>query len=132
MRAYELIFMGAESDVMNFNMEAEIITRFLADLVNATSDCVQAISDQCLAKGLIAGSTYRKVLESGGTSDDKARILILGVQKSTKTDSSCFDILLEILDDQLPPASKKKLLFEMRKEREDRAGSCLALVPAHS
>ena len=56
--------------------------------------------------------------------------LILGVQKSTKTDGACFDILLEILDKQLPPASKQKLLLEMRKEREERANSCLALVPA--
>ena len=111
-------------------MAAEILTKFLADLVNATSDCVQAISDQCLAKGLITGSTYRRVLESGGTSEDKARTLILGVQKSTKTDGACFDILLEILDEQLPPASKQKLLLEMRKEHEERANSCLALVPA--
>ena len=80
----------------------------------------------CLAKGLITGSTYRRVLKSGGTSEDKARILILGVQKSTKTDSACFDILLEILDEQLPPASKQKLL----QEREERANPCLALVPA--
>ena len=114
-------------------MEAEVLTKFLADLVNATSDCVQAISDQCLAKGLIIGSTYRKVLESGGTSEDKARTLILSIQSSTKTDGACFDILLEILDEQLPPASKQKLLLEMRKEREERANSCLALVPtAHS
>lgn len=111
-------------------MEANVVTRFLADLVNATSDCVQAISDQCLAKGLIAESTYRKVLESGGTSDDKARILIMGVQKSTKIDSACFDILLEILDEQLPPAIKQKLILEMRKEREERVSSSLPLVPA--
>ena len=113
-------------------MEAEVITKFLAYLINAMSDCVQATSDQCLAKGLIAASTYRKVLESGGTSEDKARILILGVQKSTKTDCNCFDILLEILDEELPPASKQKLLLEMRKEREDRANSShkVALVPA--
>ena len=100
--------------------EAEVsLTKFLADLVNATSDCVQVISDLCLAKGLISGSTYRKVLESGGISGEKARLeplrLNLGVQKSTKRGGGCFDILLEILDEQLPPASKQKLLLEMRR-----------------
>ena len=56
-------------------MEADVIMKFLADLVNTTSDCVQAVSDQCLAKGLITESIYRRrILESGGTSEDKARI----------------------------------------------------------
>ena len=114
------------------NMEAEVITKFLADLVNATSDCVQAVSDQCLAKGLITRATYSRVLESGGISEDKARTLILSVQKSTKMDSNCFNILVEILDEQLPPASKQKLLQEMRQEVADRATSCKALVPAKS
>ena len=117
---------------LDFNMAAEVITKFLADLVNATSDCVQAISDQCLAKGLITRSTYDRVLESGATSKDKARILILAVQGSIKTDGICFDMLLEILDEQLPPASKQKLLLEMRKEHEDRAMPCKALIPSHS
>ena len=110
-------------------MEAEIIANFLAELVNATSDCVQAVSDRCLAKGVITRSIYDRVLESGGTSEDKARTLILAVQKSIKTDGGCFDILLEILGEQLPPASKQKLLLEMRKQCED---SCIALVSAHS
>ena len=113
-------------------MEAEIITTFLADLVNAMSDCVQAVADQCLARGVITRATYDRVLELWGVSKEKARVLILAVQNSTKTDGRCFDILLEILDEQLPPASKQKLLLEMRKEREDRANSYLALVPAHS
>ena len=110
-----------------------MITKFLADLINATSDCVQAISDQCLAKGLITRSIYDRVLESGGISEDKARTLILSIQKSSKTDSSCFNILLEILDEQLPPASKRKLLQEMRQEVADRAAMlCKALVPTTS
>ena len=111
--------------------EAEIVTKFLADLVNATSDCVQALSDQCLAEGLITRSTYDRVLESGETSKEKARFLILAVHNSTEIDGNCFDILLEILDKQLPPASKQKLLQEMRKEREERGNSCKALVSAH-
>ena len=57
-------------------MEAEIIKSFLPHLVTAISDTVQPVSDQCLAKGLIPDSVYKKVLESGGTSEDKARTLI--------------------------------------------------------
>ena len=112
-------------------MEAEIITKFIPDLVNAISSCVQSISDQCLSKGLIPESTHKQVLESGGTGEDKARILILSVQKSTKTDSTCFEILLTILDEQLPYAIRQKLLLEMRKEVSDRAATvCKAVVPA--
>ena len=96
---------GSVSHTFESNMEAEILTKFLADLVNATSDCVQAISDQCLAKGLVTRLTYDQVLESGEISKDKARLtLILAVQASTSTDSRGFDILLEILDEHLPPA----------------------------
>ena len=58
-----------------FTMEAEVINGFLPDLVTAISDCVQPVSDQCLAKGLIPDSVYKRVLESGGTSEDKARTL---------------------------------------------------------
>ena len=56
-------------------MEAQVIKSFLPDLVTAISDIVQPVSDQCLAKGLIPESVYKRVLESGGTSEDKARTL---------------------------------------------------------
>ena len=78
-------------------MEAQVITSFLPDLVTAISDIVQPVSDQCLAKGLIPESVYKRVLESGGTSEDKARTLILAVKTSTETDSRCLGILLTIL-----------------------------------
>ena len=58
-----------------------MITSFLPDLVTAISDIVQPVSDQCLAKGLIPESVYKRVLELGGTSEDKARTLILAVIK---------------------------------------------------
>ena len=57
-----------------------MITSFLPRLITAISDIVQPVSDQCLAKGLIPDSVYKRVLESGGTSEDKARILILAVK----------------------------------------------------
>ena len=102
------------------HMEAEVIRSFLPDLVTAISDCVQLVSDQYLAKGLISDSVYKRVLESGGTSEDKARTLILAVKKSTETDSRCFEILLNILDQQLPHTIKEKLLSEIRKELNEK------------
>ena len=97
-------------------MAAKVIVSFLPDLVAAISDCVQPVSDQCLAKGLIPDSVYKRVLESGGTSEDKARTLILAVKKSTETDSRCLEILLHILAEQLPYIIKDKLLSEIREE----------------
>ena len=97
-------------------MAAKVIVSFLPDLVAAISDCVQPVSDQCLAKGFIPDSVYKRVLESGGTSEDKARTLILAVKKSTETDSRCLEILLHILAEQLPYVIKDKLLSEIREE----------------
>ena len=77
-----------------------MIKQFLPDLVTAVSDIVQPVSDQCLAKGLIPESVYKGVLESGGTSEDKARTLVLAVKISTETDSRCFKIFLSILYEQ--------------------------------
>ena len=52
-------------------VDHEVIKSFLPKLVTAISDCVQPVSDQCLAKGLIPDSVYKRILESGGTSEDK-------------------------------------------------------------
>ena len=101
---------------LSITMEAEIITKFLPDLVTAISDCVQPVSDQCLAKGLIPDSVYKRVLESGGTSEDKARTLILAVKTSTETDSKCLEIFLNVLDEQLPYGIKDKPLSKIRNE----------------
>ena len=108
---------------IQFNMEADVIKTFLPDLVTAISDCVQPVSDQCLAKGLISDSVYKRVLESGGTSEDKARILILAVNESAETDGRCLEILLRILDKQLTHmfTVKEKLLSEIRKELIEKA-----------
>ena len=97
-------------------MAAEAIKSFLPDLVTAISDIVQPVSDQCLAKGLIPESVHKRVLESGGTSDDKARTLILAVKKSLESDSNCSEILLAILEEQLPYAIKEKVLSGIKKE----------------
>ena len=102
--------------------EAEVVlTSFLPDLVTAISDCVQPVSDQCLAKGLIPDSAYKRVLESGGTSEDKARTLILAVKKSTETDSRCLEIFLKILEEQLPYTIRDKLLSKIKNEIAEKA-----------
>ena len=84
--------------------------------MTAISDCVQSVSDQCLAKGLIPDSVYKRVLESGGTSEDKARTLILAVRTNTEADGKCLEILLDILNEQLPSTIKEKSLSEIKKE----------------
>ena len=110
-------------------MEAELIKQFLPDLVTAISDCVLSVSDQCLAKGLITESTYKRVLESGWTSMDRARTLLLAIHNSTETDSRCLEIFLSILDEVLPRASREKLLSDIRKEVTEEANKCRAVVP---
>ena len=110
-------------------MEATVIHSFLPDLVTAVSTTIQSVSDQCLAKGLIPGNVYDQVLESGGTSKEKARALILAVKKSTETDSRCLEILLNILDQELPFAIRENLLSKIRKELTEKASTCRAVVP---
>ena len=107
-----------------------MIKSFLPDIVTAISDIVQPVSDQCLAKGLIPESVYKRVLESGGTSEDKARTLILAVKKSTETDSGCLEILLNILERELPFTIREKLTSEIRKEQVEKANTCRAVVPS--
>ena len=102
-------------------MEGEVINSFLPDLVTAVSDSVLTVSDQCLAKGLINETVYRRVLESGGTNEDKARTLILAVKKSTETDSRCLEILLNILEQELPFAIRENLLSKIRKELTEKS-----------
>ena len=111
-------------------MEAEIIETFLPGLVTAISYNVQSVSDQCLAKGLITKPVHEIVLESGGTSKDRARTLLLAVQNSTETDSRCLEIFLSILDEVLPRASRVKLLSEIRKELTEKVNTCKAVVPS--
>ena len=104
-------------------MESEVIRSFLPDLVTAVSDSVQSVSDECLSKGLIHGNVHDQVLESGGTSKDKARTLILAVKKSTETDSRCLEILLNILEQELPFAIRENLLSKIRKEHTERVNT---------
>ena len=110
--------------------EAEVIKQFIPTLVVAVCDCVQNVSDKCLAKGLISESTSKRVLDPrGGTSEERARTLIHSVHTSTKTDRSCFQIFLEVLDEELPYRAKEKVLSDMKKELGNRAAvMCKAVV----
>ena len=117
------------SEIEEAKMAAEVITSFLPELVTAVSDCVQSVSDQCLAKGLIPDAVYKRVLESGATSEDKARTLVLAVKKSTETDKRCFELFMNILEQELPYAVRDGLLEKMRREANEKASSCTAVVP---
>lgn len=107
--------------------EADTLKAFIPDLVTAICDCVQSVSDQCLAKGLISETTHRQVLESRGTSKEQARTLVLSVHNSVKTNGSCFEVFLDVIDENLPYMPKEKLLREIRKEY---ASMSKAVVPA--
>ena len=110
-------------------MAAKVITSFLPDLVTAVSDCVQSVSDQCLAKGLIPDAVYKRVLESGATSEDKARTLVLAVKKSTETDESCFELFMNALEKELPLAIKNSVVLPMRKAFSEKASQGKSVVP---
>ena len=94
-----------------------MITTFLPQLITAIQDCVQTISDKCRADGLIEESVYRKVLETGDTSIDRARTLVLAVRTTTETDARSLDIFLNILNEALPDMCKNKLLSDITDER---------------
>ena len=95
---------------------ATVIQKFFPTLIKTVSDCIQSVSDQYLAKGLIPDSIYNSVRESGGTSEDNTRTLILAVKKSAETDSNCLEIFLSALNEVLPFVIKDKLLTEIRAE----------------
>ena len=113
-------------------MEAEVINTFFSDLVTAVCDDVHSLSEHCLSKGLITDSVLREIHESGGTREHKARTLLLAVKSSTKTDNSCLEILLGILDQTLPYAIRESLLSKMRKELDEKANACTAVTVSSS
>ena len=96
-------------------MEAEVIKRFLPDLVKAVGDCVQITSDLCFSKGLITETTHTAVLKPGDTNPDKARTLILALRNRIERDTRCFKLFLNILDEVFPNGSDDSLLITMRK-----------------
>ena len=112
------------------NAEAEVIKQLLPDLVSAVSDIVPAVSDQCLAKGLISESTSRQMLELSVASEQRARTLVHSVHKSIKTESSCFPVFLEVLSETLPYRIKEKMVYELKQKLTDCSSVCKTVVPA--
>ena len=112
-------------------MAAEIIKQHIPELVTAINDIVQPVSDQCLAKGLIPDSVYKRILESGGTSEDKARTLILAVKTVTERDVRCFELFLNILNEKFPFGSEDPLLTKIKEEYES-SNTCQDVVSASS
>ena len=99
--------------LLYYSMATKVIRNFLPDLVTAISDCVQPVSDQCLAKGLIPDPVYRGLLESRESSDNKARTLLLAIRTSIKNNSNHLEIFLNILVQQ--HLACDKLLSDIRK-----------------
>ena len=109
-------------------MAVEVIQKFTPQLVTAVSSCIQAVSDQCLAKGLITDGVYRTVLESRSTNEDKARNLLRATKDSIQTESQCFEIFLSILESELPYTSRETLISAIREEFADKDNTCRAVV----
>ena len=86
------------------------------------------MSDQCLVKGLLSDSTYRKILQSTGTNDDKARILLLSIL-SIIGDHTCFEIFLSALNESLPLGSTIHILSAMKKELNEMSCKNKEIVP---
>ena len=109
---------------------AEVIRSFLSDLVFTISDYVLQVSDCCLAEGLIPNSVYKRVLETGGTNEDKARALILAVNRTIETDSRNLEILLNILQGVLPYQISNRLLSAIRREIPITVDTHRAVIPS--
>ena len=78
--------------------EINVIQKFTPQLVRAVGSCsVLEVSDQFLAKELITDGVYKRILESSRSSDDKVRILLIAVKDAIRTDSSCFEMAMDIL-----------------------------------
>ena len=96
-------------------------------LVTAVTDCFQAVSDKCLAAGLISQKTYETVvLQSGSSNKDKTRSLLMSVLNSIKTERECGQIFIRILQEELPQKIVDKVLSTIKSQ------SCLSLPYVHS
>ena len=91
-------------------MEVRVIRRFFPELISAVGSCVQNISDYCFSRSLIGETKRKEVLESAGTDDDKARILILAVLATVERNPTCFQTFIDILENTLPQGVEDSLL----------------------
>lgn len=99
-------------------MAGEILATYTPQLTMAFSTYgVQAISDQCLAEGLITEDTYKRVLDSAENESKfkitKSKILLRALQTCVNGDESCFDSVLNVLR---VLGSKDKLVLDIEDE----------------
>ena len=94
-------------------MELEIFQQFKPKLITAISDSVLKIAVKCQARGFINVLTYEKIVHKEHTSIQQATLLVDAVDKCITTDCDNFEVFVDILDDEVPPACKKPL-SEMR------------------
>ena len=94
-------------------MELEVFQQFKPKLITAISDSVLKIAVKCRARGFINVLTYEKIVHKEHTSIQQATLLVDVVDKCITTDCANFEVFVDILDDELPPACKKPL-SEMR------------------
>ena len=81
-------------------MALEILVNYTPQLTMAFGAYgVQAISDQCLAEGLITEDTYKRVLDSSQSESNikKSKILLCALQTCVNSDESCFESVLSVL-----------------------------------
>ena len=105
-----------------------IIEMFTKELISAMSTSIETVCDECLAKGLIRGETYRKLHETTSNSKkDKAKILLQEMKETIENDDRCFDLFLTTLNRNLPTPIGSKVVAEITKESEN-----YTLAPADS
>ena len=95
-------------------MEAKVIQRLFPELISAIGSCVQNASDHCFSQSLIGDATHRKVLESAGTDQDKARILMSAVRENVARDHTCFQKFITVLENILPQGVGDPLLKKIK------------------
>ena len=99
------------------DLEAKAFESLMPFLVTAITDCVQAVSDSCLAAGLISQKTYETVvLQSGSSNQDKTRSLLISILNSIKTDSECGQIFISILQEELPAKIVDKVISRIKSQ----------------
>ena len=103
-------------------MELQVLQSSTENLITAVKGSINAINGQCHGKGLISEETHGHILHSQGTNGDKARYLLEAVTNCVKTNPSCYNTFIEILDQELPDRGKK-VLDDMKqdlKEKQER------------
>ena len=110
----------------------KVLTKFNPELTTAIYDCLQSVAEKCHSRGIVPDSVYTSVITTGGqTNKDKARVLLEAVKNSVAVDTtgSCFQLFLNVLDEELPFAIKDSLLLRLKDEVSKTIQECLSVVP---